>query len=62
MATRAQKFCKCIKSVKKTLKAPRSEGRAIAICVASMLQKKQGRTLRKFKCGAKPLLETQPLK
>jgi hypothetical protein len=51
-----------IKSVKKTLKAPRSEGSAIAICVATMLQKKRGRTLRKFKCGARPMLETQHLK
>jgi hypothetical protein len=60
-ASLAQKFCKCIKGVRKTLKAPRAEreGRAIAICTATMLQKKRGRTLRKFKCGAKPMLETQ---
>jgi hypothetical protein len=57
-----QKFCRCIKKVRKTLKGDRAakESRAIAICVTSVLQKKRGRTLKKFKCGGKkPLLETQ---
>ena len=64
-----QKFCRCIKKVRKTLKGSRAqaqaqtqrqakESRAIAICVTSVLQKKRGRTLKKFKCGKKPMLET----
>ena len=50
-------FCRCVKKVKKTLKA---EGRAIAVCTKSVLQTK-GRTLRKVRCRDH-LLETQPLK
>jgi len=50
-------FCRCVKKVKKTLKA---EGRAIAICTKSVLQTK-GRTLRKVRCRDH-LLETQPMK
>ena len=61
----AEKFCRCIKSVRKTVKARGSAGKesaAIAICNRSVLGRK-GRTLRKFKCGKKPVLETQePLK
>ena len=72
-----QKFCGCIKKVRKTLKGSRAppsqqpplrqaqaqakESRAIAICVTSVLQKKRGRTLKKFKCGKKPMLETQSM-
>jgi hypothetical protein len=58
-----KKFCGCIKKVRKTLKGRRAakESRAIAICVSSMLKKKRGRTLKKFKCGKKPMLETQRL-
>jgi len=57
----ALRFCKCIKSVKKTLKLRKGqrgdaarEKAAIAICVKSVLQTK-GRTLKKFSCrkGAK---------
>jgi hypothetical protein len=57
----ALRFCKCIKSVKKTLKLRKGqrgdaarEKEAIAICVKSVLQTK-GRTLKKFSCrkGAK---------
>lgn len=64
------KFCKCIKSVRNSVKMrpgqPRTptgkERAAIAICVKSMLQTK-GRTLRKFKCrGKKPYLKTQTLR
>jgi hypothetical protein len=51
------RFCRCVKKVKKTLKA---EGRAIAICTKSVLQTK-GRTLRKVRCRDK-VLETQPMK
>lgn len=65
----AERFCKCIKRVRATVKArPRSstkgkEQAAIAICVKSVLQSR-GRTLKKFKCrGAKgPKLVTQAQK
>ena len=51
------RFCDCIKSVKKTVKLRRGSSKgtygkgqaAIAICVKSVLQSK-GRTLKKFKC------------
>jgi hypothetical protein len=57
------RFCNCIKSVKRTVKLRRGSKRgtngarstygkeqaAIAICVKSVLQGK-GRTLKKFKC------------
>ena len=58
----AAKFCKCIKSVRKTLKARKGstkEQGAIAVCVKSVIQKKKGRTLKKFNCGKKPRLVTQ---
>jgi hypothetical protein len=48
----AESFCSCIKKVRKSLKNVRrkdKEGRAIAICVKSVLQSR-GRTLKKFKC------------
>jgi ribosomal protein L22 len=57
------KFCGCIKSVKKTVKARGTKGKeqaAIAICVKSVLQSK-GRTLKKFKCRGKPKLQTQTI-
>lgn len=63
----AEKFCRCIKSVKKTVKLRKGQKKtptakeqaAIAICTTTMLQRR-GRTLRKFKCrGKKPMLETQ---
>lgn len=62
------RFCKCINSVKKTLKLRRGqrgdaarEKAAIAICVKSVLQTK-GRTLKKFSCrkGAK-LITQKPI-
>lgn len=59
--SQTRKFCKCIKDVRKTVKArPGSskEKGAIAICVKSVLQKK-GRTLKKFKCGRKARVQTQ---
>lgn len=64
----AGKFCRCIKQVRRTVK-PRGknksvrakESAAIGICTRSLLQQR-GRTLRKFKCGTKPMLETQDRK
>ena len=62
----ASKFCSCIKKVKRTLKyrvssQREAEQRAIAICVKSMLQRR-GKTLKKFTCRTKKMLETQPLR
>lgn len=66
----AKRFCKCIKRVRKTVRArgvskqtsQAKESAAIAICTRSVLGSR-GRTLRKFKCGTRPKLETQaPLK
>ena len=57
------RFCRCVKKVKKTLKArpgSTAESGAIAICTKSVLQTK-GRTLRKVRCRDK-VLETQPMK
>lgn len=63
----ADRFCRCIKAVKKTVKLRRGQrgnlGRekaAIAICVKSVLQTR-GKTLKRFKCrGSKgPVLTTQ---
>ena len=54
-------FCRCIKSVRKTIKARKGstkEQGAIAVCVKSVLQTR-GRTLKKFKCGPKQRLVTQ---
>ena len=51
------KFCRCVKKVKKTF---RSEGPSIAICTKSVLQKRR-RTLRKVRCR-KHILVTQPMK
>lgn len=57
----ADRFCRCIKAVKKTVKLRSRNGTdastidalrekaAIAICVKSVLQTR-GRTLKKFKC------------
>ncbi len=61
----AMKFCSCIKKVRKTLKMRdrarngTKEQRAIAICVKSMLHSR-GKTLRRFTCRNKKMLETQP--
>lgn len=60
----ALKMCRCVKGVRKTLKHPRrkdTESRAIAICVKSVLHSR-GKTVKRFACGAKPALETQPLR
>ena len=44
-------FCRCIKKVRKSIKARfgTKEQAAIAICTKSVIQTK-GKTLRKFKC------------
>ena len=54
--SQVDKFCRCIKAVRNTVKVrsgPKSkaakEKAAIAICVKSVLQSR-GRTLKKFKC------------
>lgn len=54
-----ERFCRCIKKVKKTFRS-KNEGRAIAICTKSILQKRR-RTIRKVRCR-KHLLVTQPMK
>lgn len=57
------RFCRCVKKVRKTLKArpgSTAESGAIAVCTKSVLQTK-GRTLRKVRCRDK-VLETQPMK
>lgn len=72
MATESlsKRFCKCIKKVRKTIRMRPSqscrgndakEQAAIAVCVKSVLQTK-GKTLRRFKCGRKPRIQTQKLK
>ena len=58
-------FCHCIKKVRKTVKVrsglrKNKEKAAIGICVTSVLQTR-GKTLKRFKCGKKPVLFTQPL-
>jgi hypothetical protein len=61
-------FCRCIKSVRKTVKlrrgikstAANKEAAAIAICTHSVLQSR-GRTLKKFSCKRKKQLLTQKL-
>ena len=60
----AKKFCRCIKSVGKTLKARKGstkEQGAIAVCVKSVLHTRK-KTIRNFKCGKHPVLKTQPYK
>lgn len=60
----SNRFCRCIKSVRKTLKARKGstkEQGAIAVCVKSVLQTR-GKTLRKFRCGPKQRLTTQKLR
>jgi len=53
-----QRFCKCIKKVRKTVK---NEKGPIAICVSSVLQTR-GRTLKRFTCGRKGRVITQKAK
>lgn len=64
MKPTADKFCRCIKKVGKTLKARKGstpEQGAIAVCVKSVLQTR-GRTMKKFRCGKKGYLKTQKMR
>jgi ribosomal protein L22 len=58
--SQSQRFCKCIKKVRKTVKPIRGspEQAATAICVKSVLWSR-GRTLKKFTCRGKPRVQTQ---
>jgi hypothetical protein len=68
--SQTKRFCRCIKNVRKTLKARKGSTResgAIGVCVKSVLQRKlepTGRTLFTFHCktrrGAKGRVITQP--
>lgn len=73
MKSLATSLCHCIKKVRKTVR-PRNKSKkiknpslqdrekaAIGICVRSVLQTR-GKTLKRFKCGKKPYLLTQPKK
>lgn len=59
-------FCRCIKKVRKTVKLRKGQRRtgtakesaAIGICTKSVLQTR-GKTLKRFRCGKSPTLETQ---
>jgi hypothetical protein len=68
----AKPLCHCIKKVRNTVKLrtikqvkqnikKEKEKAAIAICIKSVLQTR-GKTLKRFKCGKKPYLLTQPFK
>lgn len=64
MKPTAGKFCRCIKSVRKTIKARKgstAEQGAIAVCVKSVLQTR-GKTIKQFSCGKKPRLVTQRMR
>lgn len=62
----AKRFCRCIKAVRKTVKLrpgqaktkKAKESAAIAICTKSVLQTRS-KTLKRFSCRKKPLLQTQ---
>lgn len=63
--TLAKKFCRCIKSVRKTIKVRgkrktpiAKESAAIGVCTKSVLQTK-GKTLKRFSCKKRPMLKTQ---
>ena len=65
MSTQAERFARCVKKVKKTIKLDKSgrattkEGAAIAICTRAILWP-QGRTVRRFYMkDKKPVLITQ---
>jgi hypothetical protein len=66
MANQKDKFCTCVKAVRRTVKLNKKykssrEGAAIAICTRTMLFPK-GRTLKRLKCGKKGRLLTQKRK
>ena len=61
--SQGERFCRCIKKVRRSVKRPvgSAESAAIGICVRSVLQRR-GRTLRKFTCrGRRPKVLTQRL-
>ena len=58
MLNQTDRFCKCIKKVRKTFK---NEKGPIAVCVKSVLWKRN-RTLKRFKCGKHGRVVTQPRK
>lgn len=63
----ANKFCKCVKKVRRTVRLRKGSGNsaresaAIAICTKSVLRTR-GKTLRKFSCKKRIKLETKPFK
>jgi hypothetical protein len=67
--TQADKFCSCIKKVRKTIRLrpgqsktkQSKESAAIGTCVKAVLQTR-GKTLKKFGCEKKPFLQTQKMK
>ena len=66
MASQKDRFCKCIKAVRRTVKldkkyAKSKEGAAIGICTKTILFPR-GRTLKKFTCVKKGRLVTQKRK
>ena len=66
MVSQKDKFCKCVKGVRRTVKlnkknAQSKEGAAIAICTRTILFPR-GRTLKKLRCGKKGKLVTQKRK
>ena len=61
--SQSRKFCACIKKVRRTIKPTRGskEGVAIAICVKSVLQRRN-RTIKRFTCkNGKPRVQTQAM-
>ena len=67
--SQAEKFCSCIKKVRKGIQLrpgqaktkKNKESAAIGTCVKAVLQTK-GKTLKKFSCDKKPFLKTQRMK
>jgi hypothetical protein len=63
----ANKFCKCVKKVRRTVTLRKGSGdraresAAIAICTKSVLRTR-GKTLRKFSCKKHIKLETKTFK
>ena len=66
--TLSKLFCRCIGKVRRTVKVRKGtnatnankEAAAIAICTRSVLGKRR-KTLKRFSCGAKPILKTKRL-
>jgi len=59
--SQTDRFCRCIKKVRKTIKARTGtkESAAIGVCVKSVLQRKlkpTGRTLKRFSCKKKKVI------